>query len=91
MRLHEVGNLQYRNVKETAQAIVHAWIHQRSNERVMAWLYQLSSDEHLLAKLLKGSRQYDIYGGDGNEPFLDSAFIHSSAFNILSKLNRINR
>ena len=86
MRLLEVGSNHRRNIKKLADSVVRAWEKDDINKFELAWLTQLSSDERLLAKLYKGSQKYEIYGGDGNEPLLDSAATYAKAFNILSKI-----
>lgn len=86
MRLHEVHRNRVRNVNQLAQTVIRVWEKERSNELAMAWLVQLSSDERLLDKLYAGSQRFEVFGGDGNEPFLDSAADCACAFNILSKI-----
>jgi|GEM_PF-2404522 hypothetical protein len=86
MLLHEVGKNYRRNIKDQAQGIVQTWEKEQLNRYAMAWLIQLASDERLLGKLLVGSKQYKLYGGDGNESFLDSAATYAHAYNILSKI-----
>ena len=83
MRLLEVGSNHRRNIKKLADSVVRAWEKDDINRYELAWLTQLSSDERLLAKLYKGSQKYEIYGGDGNEPLLDSAATYASAYSIL--------
>lgn len=86
MRLHEVHRNPIRSVNQLAQTVIRVWEKERSNEFAMAWLVQLSSDERLLARLYKGSQRFEVFGGDGNESFLDSAADCACAFSILSKI-----
>ena len=88
MQLHEIYKDHRRNIKELADAIARVWEKDNICSLDIAWLNQLSTDERLLAKLLKGSQQFEIYGGDGNEPFLDSAATYALAYNILSKIGK---
>lgn len=86
MRLHEVYKDHRRDIGNIARSIVQVWEKDDINRYELAWLTQLSSDERLLAKLYKGGQKYEIYGGEGNEPLLDSAATYAEAFNILTKI-----
>lgn len=88
MKLLEVASNHRRNIRQLADGIVLAWEKDDINRFELAWLTQLSSDERVLAKLYRGSQKYEIYGGDGNEPFLDSAATFANAFNILSRIKK---
>jgi len=88
MRLHEVGSNHRRNTRELADNIVRVWGKDDISCKEIHWLTQLSSDEHLVAKLYKGSQQYEIYGSDANEPFLNSASTFARAYSILSGLDQ---
>lgn len=88
MRLHEVYKDHRRDIGSIARSIVRVWEKDKISGFEVAWLTQLSSDEHLLGKLLKGSQRFKEFGGDGNEPLLDSAATFAHAYNILSKIGK---
>lgn len=87
MRLHEVHKNRVRSVNQLAQTVIYVWEKERSNKWAMAWLVQLSSDERLLSKLYAGSQRFEVFGGGGNEPFLDSAADCARAYSILAILS----